>query len=293
MDAQGPRSPSLVTAVANESERFDLILYFTYLYYPTYFGIKRTAHKAVLHPTAHDEPTFYLSMFKHMFHSSAGFVFLSPEERRLVIDQFDLHDPMNVVVGSGMEKPLAVPRESFREAFDIRSPYLLCLGRQERAKGSHYLCEWFANFKLKHPSDLKLVLAGSGNYRPPSNPSIIQVGPLSESLKWTALEDAEVLIQPSFHESLSLVVLEAWAASTPVMVNGWCDVTRGLCSRSQGGVWYRNYLEFETALDALMEDRDLRDGLAAGGMRHVAVHCAWDGVMERYVSFLRDVADHV
>ena len=44
---------------------------------------------------------------------------------------------------------------------------------------------------------------------------------------------------PSFYESLSMVTLEAWALGKPVLANALCDVLKGQCRRSNGGLYYR------------------------------------------------------
>lgn len=291
MRAQGPRSPSLVRAVKKAAEEVDLVLVFTYLYYPTYFTLRGGLRNAVLHPTAHDEPPLYFSMFREMFKEPAGLIFLSPEELDLVVNEFDVGDTPHIVLGAGVEPPARASSARFQNEFGIDGPYVLCLGRQEGGKGTQYLSEWFMTYKRRHPGDLKLVLAGSGDYRPPPDSSIVSVGPLSEEMKWDALKGAEALIQPSFFESFSLVLLEAWAMGTPAIVNGWCRVTKGHSARSGAGVWYHSYAEFEAALNTLLRDPHLGRQLGANGQEYVHTHYRWDTIMDRYISFLSERSD--
>ena len=44
---------------------------------------------------------------------------------------------------------------------------------------------------------------------------------------------SDLLIMPSYFESLSMVALEAWALGRPVLANGRCDVLRGQCHPQQ------------------------------------------------------------
>ena len=53
---------------------------------------------------------------------------------------------------------------------------------------------------------------------------------------------------PSKFESLSISVLEAMTLSVPVIVNGVCEVLKGHCVKSNGGLYYKNYFEFEGVL---------------------------------------------
>jgi hypothetical protein len=77
------------------------------------------------------------------------------------------------------------------------------------------------------------------------------VGFLPDADKFDALAAADVLIMPSPFESLSIVALEAWALGKPVLANGRCDVLRGQCLRSGGGLFYDTFEEFDEALYAL------------------------------------------
>ena len=66
-----------------------------------------------------------------------------------------------------------------------------------------------------------------------------------------AIAASDVLIMPSPYESLSIVVLEAFALGKPVLVNGHCDVLRGQVLRSGGGLYYENAAEFIDGLYVL------------------------------------------
>src|SRR6185369_4556856 len=85
----------------------------------------------------------------------------------------------------------------------------------------------------------------------PSHPRIRSLGFVSDEDKFDALAAADLLIMPSPYESLSMVALEAWALGKPVLANGRCDVLRGQCARSSGGLYYENFDEFAEALYAL------------------------------------------
>ena len=63
---------------------------------------------------------------------------------------------------------------------------------------------------------------------------------------------AELLIMPSYFESLSMVALEAWALGRPVLANAKCDVLKGQCIRSNAGLYYDGRDEF---IETLRADR--------------------------------------
>jgi glycosyltransferase involved in cell wall biosynthesis len=88
---------------------------------------------------------------------------------------------------------------------------------------------------------------------------------VDEPDKWDLVRDAVVSVSPSALESFSLVVLEAWEQSVPVVVNATCDPTREHCERSGGGLWFGSYREFEAVLDRLCGDARLRARCSAPG----------------------------
>jgi glycosyltransferase involved in cell wall biosynthesis len=86
---------------------------------------------------------------------------------------------------------------------------------------------------------------------------------------------------PSPYESLSLVLLEAWALGAPVLANGRCRVLRGQCLRSGGGLAYLGYEEFAAAAGLLLERPDLRAALGRQGRAYVEREYAWEGVLAK------------
>ena len=72
-----PNGEDALTALSDG--RFDVVVFFTYLYFPTFFGLPLVRDRAILVPTAHDEPTIYLGIFDKVFRSARYLAFLTPE----------------------------------------------------------------------------------------------------------------------------------------------------------------------------------------------------------------------
>ena len=51
----------------------------------------------------------------------------------------------------------------FRMKFNIRGNYVVYIGRIDAAKNCDQMVHYFLEYKKHHPSDLKLVLIGSGS----------------------------------------------------------------------------------------------------------------------------------
>ncbi len=64
---QGPVVPGLVEALRSERDRFHAVVFFTYLYYPTFFGLAAAPARSILVPTTHDEPALRLGIFREVF----------------------------------------------------------------------------------------------------------------------------------------------------------------------------------------------------------------------------------
>ena len=82
------------------------------------------------------------------------------------------------------------------------------------------------------------MLIGNSLLPIPEHPRIRHLGFLDDTDKFDAMAAAELLIMPSYFESLSMVALEAWALGRPVLANGKCDVLKGQCIRSNAGLYY-------------------------------------------------------
>ena len=133
------------------------------------------------------------------------------------------------------------------------------------------------------------VYVGPVGSAPPAHPDVIVAGTVDDPTKWGALRGALALVSPSPYESFGLVVLEAWAAGTPVVVNAACAATREHCERSGGGLWVRDYEELEIALRRLAGSGELRTHLARSGEHYPRSRFAWPSLTDRYSTFLQQL----
>jgi len=265
-------------------------MFFTYLYYTTYFGIQLVPEKSILVPTAHDEPPIHLALFRTIFQVPRALVFLAEEERKFVHRQFNnAHIPW-AVIGMGIEQPGSGDDARFRAQFGVSEPFILYAGRIDPSKNCQELFEFFIRYKTEAGSDLKLVLLGRVEMPIPQHPDIIPLGFVSEEDKFDAYRAARVFVMPSRFESFSIVSLEALLVGTPVLVNGKCTVLRDICLRSNGGLFYETYDEFAAGLDLLLEDIELRRRLGQQGAEYVAKHYRWDAIERHYLRTFETVA---
>ena len=290
IDLQGPVTPALADAALSSDA--DVLVFYPYLYYPTVRIITRATLPTVLHPAAHDEPALRLPVFPEVFGAADGLVFQTAAERALVQATFPVASHRQILLGLGVDDPdstVFVGTPGNPRALD--PPYLLCLGRVDRHKGSSALAAMFAAYKERHRDDLRLVFAGPVVEEPPAHPCIDVLGPVSEAAKWELLAGAVAVVSPSRWEAFSLVVAEAWSARTPVVVNAACGPTSELCRRSGGGVPVDGFGAFEAVVQRLSGDAAMAAAMGRFGRAFVDRELRWPIVVERYAGFLRSVAD--
>jgi glycosyltransferase involved in cell wall biosynthesis len=288
--AQGPVPAGLLDALAASPAH--VVAGYPYLYWPIVEAMQAERHRALLHAAAHDEPPLLLPRFREVFGGVRGLVFHSESERRLVERTFPVAQLPSVVLGLGVDVAGAACADpaAARARLGIgERPYLLCLGRVDHGKGTGVLARWFATLRERGGPDVALVFAGPVVDRPPAHPDIVVVGAVSEAEKWDLLAGCAALVNPSGHESFSIVLMEAWAVGRPVLVNALCEVTVDHARASGGGLWYDGYALFEAAVATLLSDRELAAGLGAAGQQYVAARYDWPAVVASYERFVRRV----
>ena len=117
----GPEVPELIEYLRAHSSGYDRILFWSFRYYQTFFGLPLAPDRAVLVPTAEDDPLIRLNILSRFFSLPAGFLFLTPEEESLVARCCPQPLAPSSVVGSGLEP--AGPRPDVPlEPLGIRNP---------------------------------------------------------------------------------------------------------------------------------------------------------------------------
>ena len=287
---QGPYAPRLVEALAAERARFAAVVFFTYLYYPTYAGLRAAPERSVLVPTTHDEPPLRFRIYTEVFSRARAFGFLTAPEEALVRSRFSLGDRPALVAGMGVETPPEPDVEGFRIRYDLDRPFALYAGRIDAGKGCAEMLAHYGRYRREVPGGASLVLIGRLAMPEPREPGVRYLGYLSEEEKAAALAGARAVICPSPYESLSIVLLEGMALGTPALATARSAVLLDHCRRSNGGLWYRDADEFVEALDLLVREEPLREALGANGRAYVRQSYRWDAVIERYRSLIEAVA---
>lgn len=287
-------SPALYKYISENSSEYKCFVFIPYMFGTTFFGIQACPQKAVVIPCFHNEAYLYIKKAKPVFESTAGMIYNAESEARLANKTFDLSNTKQIVMGIGMDQDISGNAERFREKFGIRSPYIIYAGRKDSGKNVDALIKYFEEYIKRRRTDLKLVLIGGGSIDIPERllrrRDIIDLGFVNRQDKYDAIAGAQFLCQPSMHESFSLVIMESWLCGRPVLVNQYCDVTSDFAAGSKGGLYFKNYLEFEGCTDFYLRNPAIAEKMGENGGKYVREKFAWNIIEDNYIRFLDEVS---
>jgi len=258
---QGPYSEPLMQFLRKRWSEYTAIIFTTYLYPTTYFGLLQVPKQtALLAPTLHDEKTAYLSAFKYAAHRARAIVWLTKAEQRVGVKLWG-ELPGQVV-------SMSLDTES-RQPAQLENPYLLYCGRIDPNKGCLELFNYFIEFKKQNRSDLRLILTGKDDIPVPLHPDIDFLGFVDDEEKLRLMAGAQLFVMPSGNESLSIVTLEAMAQCAPVLVSGVSEVLVDHVKKSGAGRIYKDYDTFAAILQELLSSESQRIEMGKLGRNYV------------------------
>ncbi|MBK49256.1 MAG: hypothetical protein CL487_06325 [Acidobacteria bacterium] len=325
---QGPWCPALLEYLEQHALKYEVLIFFTYLYAPTVLGIAVAPGRSILVPTAHDEPAIHLDLYRDVFSLPAGVAYNTDAERAFLRSNFDIRTVAENTVGCGVEflphqlddqpkrggrtrrrsggrsrtadsgkrtdndngrgSHLRKRGAAFLRRHRLHGPVALYGGRIEPGKGCEELIEYFSAY-AQSGGDATLTLMGIKLMPLPEESFVRFAGKLSEQERFDALEAATVVIVPSPLESLSLLALEAFAVGTPILANGRSEVVVDHCRRSNAGLYYGDQDEFVECLKLLLVDERLRLAMGRKGQDYVQNHYRWDVILDKYERLISSI----
>ncbi len=283
--AQGPISEDLIAAVREYNG--DVLAFYPYLYHTTTEGLaSATTALRVLHPAAHNEAIFNLDYIGDAFRKADALIYHTDSEKKMVEERHGVAATPNLTLGAPYR---LAPSKTIGDERVLAGHYILYVGRVDPQKGVSLLAEYFLIYKERHPSDLKLAIAGPVIIPPNLNEDIVLFGTVDEATKAALLENTLALVQPSIHESFSIVLMESWEMKRPVIVHGECAATVEHVEKSEGGLIFDDYPSFEAILELLLEDPNIADELGANGYEYAHNLYFEDNITRRYYDFLQQL----
>jgi glycosyltransferase involved in cell wall biosynthesis len=169
-------------------------------------------------------------------------------------------------------------------------PYFLFVGRLEKIKGVQNLIPIF-----KERREYDLLIAGAGEYEQTlkglaaGSDNIVFLGKLNQERLTEFYRSALAVIVPSIcYETFGIIIIEAFAMKTPVIVNNLGALPE-VVEDSGGGIVYNNDVELKKALDEIAQNPGLRNELGLKG--HNAYLELWteDAHMGQYLALVSRV----
>lgn len=287
----GPFSPQIIEYLQREWRKYKAVIFFTYVYYHTLRGLRLCLPNAILLPTAHDEPNIYLPVYQDIFGLPAAYLYNSIEERLFLEKKFQIKKPSRTGC-VGIDIPECKKQHMPELLKQYVGKYICYVGRVSNGKNYREFNRYFIEYKYRNPSDIKLVVVGKIDERMNLTYSsdIIYTGFLTDDERTAVIQNSILLVNPSRFESLSLVILESMAAKRPVLVNGNCAVLKGQCIRSNAGLYYNNYFEFEGALNYILNHNEAYSQMSENGLRFVLNNYSWERIINNVSSLIEEVA---
>jgi glycosyltransferase involved in cell wall biosynthesis len=200
----------------------------------------------------------------------------------------------------GFEAPLAV-LPYFQERVDgdwkepgprpQERPYFLFVGRLETIKGLQELIDLWP-----HVPDHDLLVAGTGTLagklqaRAASVPRIRFLGPVPQAELGRLYVHAIACLVPSVtYETFGMVVIEAFARKTPVIVRDLGALPE-VVREAGGGLTYRTREDLIAAMGGLAASPALRAELGESGYRAFGRLWSREAHLDRYLELLREIA---
>ena len=285
-----PYVPELIAHLRAEGHRYDAVLFFTYFHYPSLVGALVTRTVRIGIPLAHDDAEIATPAVRRMLLAFDAILANTEEERALVQQVLGLETRPITVAGCGVDpppEPLPPP--------PIATPYVVYLGRAK--DGTEDLAACIAEFHRRFGDEvfeasdgttfpgraLSLVTVGELRLAAPGVRSVAHVDP-TERWAWTA--GAQVLVNPSLFESLSLTLLEAWWVGRPVLARAQCHVMARQVERAGGGATFSDAASFADALATMLRSRAARAAMGERGRAYAQERYAWPAVIEQYLRVL-------
>jgi glycosyltransferase involved in cell wall biosynthesis len=278
---QGPYSEPLLHYINEHWRDYRAIIFITYLYPTTYFGLQQLpAGHALFAPTLHDEMPAYIPAYKYAARQARELVWLTAAEQRVG------HKLWGALPG----RVVAMAIETdLREPQWAPAPYLLYSGRVDPNKGCVQLFDYFLTYKKTVTSPLRLIITGKDDIPVPRHEDIEFKGFVSAEQKFRLMSGAMLFVNPSPNESFSIVTLEAMAQNTPVLANNASTVLADHIKASGAGRVYSDYQTFADALNELSANEALLTTMGQRGREYVLSRYQTETVRKSLIAAVESV----
>jgi glycosyltransferase involved in cell wall biosynthesis len=195
-------------------------------------------------------------------------------------------NPQHFLARNGVDLNLKSVRPgSFRARFPELEgrPIMLFLGRLHPMKGLDLQLQALQRLIPKYPGLIWLLIGPDDGEWPRLNSLINKtglgahvkwIGPVMGDERFSALADADVVLQTSFYECQSMTVNEAVAVGVPLVVTDSINYGE-VQSAGAGYVVRRDAAEIAIAIDVILRTSELGQEMRKAGRRFAAAELSW------------------
>ncbi|WP_309382629.1 glycosyltransferase [Cerasicoccus frondis] len=229
-------------------------------------------------------------------------LFTSEKEKILARKSFWLYRAHERVIGYGTQRP-EFSQEQYQAEWSKLCPakqgarYWLYLGRLHEKKGADLLINAYRALKSIRKSLPDLILAGPEQdtrftdqlkQMAADDPQIHFVGMLSGAAKWGALANADAMVLPSHQENFGIVVAEAMAMSTPVLISNKVNIWREIEQAKAGIVANDDLSGTQELLSQFLElDQGQRSEMSRAAQKCYEDHFSMERATHDLIQFLQ------
>ncbi len=271
--------------------------------YPTLMPVygwmlsKLTGAKLGLIPCFHpDDGDFYRWPLIRILQKADFIYALTKFEKKFYVSQLGIDDEKIIIFTPWVSEGLKLSPEDKIELSEI--PTLVFLGVQSAHKRIDWLIEAFKRLQQSDQpllKQLRLIIAGKETLHTPEIRNKLQElpkeiqekiefsGEFSEEEEKKILDQAWLLINPSEHESLGLVFLEAWSRKKPVIAANLKGLTDLIEEGKTGFLFDRdNINDLVDKIKKALENRKKIIDMGENGYQKVVEEFSKDAVFRRF-----------
>ncbi len=292
-EIRGPHSDLMDKFIVENINAYDMVLTHNSVLRPATFAVKAAKEAEIpslLIPHAHLDDDYYHFTDVHQAALDASLVLASPKAACDFYKNIGVKNLAYLPAGIDDDESFnAEDIAAFKALYKSEKPFFLVLGRKSQAKG--YLDVIKSTEKLAKSNQVHLIMIGpddDGIQIVSQNVTYLGIQP--REVVRGALQSCVALINMSQSESFGIVLLEAWMASRPVIVNSQCSAFLDLAEHNKNGL-LTNAQNLVDAMQRLLQDPKLCESLGKSGKK-LALNYSWEKIGAEFVTYCKQLCEN-
>ncbi len=283
-DVRGPHSEQMLEWMEKHIEKYDIVLGHSVPFDTIYDAtrISREHHKPVVTlPHFHMEDDFYHwnLYYESMYDANTTLCFPNAA-KSLFFDKIQAE--VDLVPGGGVDTAEFVNAGEWKYG---DKPFVLVLGRKAGSKNYKWTIDAIEELN-KQGEDIRLLIVGKDEDEEPINVKGVEyLGEQPRDIVIAALKNCSFVVNMSGSESFGIVILEAWMAEKPIIVNEECKAFAELVEDHKDGL-HANRSNLKEKIKELYHDDTLRKNMGRVGKKKVEGKYTWDSIAENIEAIL-------